>query len=84
LQKLVENKCFSSSAEGIMPERFTISQQQYLAQRLKLFVLQIGILYRFGQDNKFCCVLQLEEVPTILQWSWWRTFFLRYHGEKDL
>jgi hypothetical protein len=30
-------------------------------------VLQNGILYRFGQDNKFCHVLQLERVPTILQ-----------------
>ncbi len=41
-----------------MLERFTISQQQYLAQKAKPFVLQNGILYRFGQDNKFCCVLQ--------------------------
>jgi hypothetical protein len=24
-------------------------------------------LYRFGQDNKFCHVLQLEHVPIILQ-----------------
>jgi hypothetical protein len=38
-----------------------------LAQKAKLFVLQNGILYRFGQDNRFCCVLQLERMPTILQ-----------------
>jgi len=30
-------------------------------------VLQNGVLYRFGQDNRFCCVLQLEQMPTILQ-----------------
>ncbi len=30
-------------------------------------MLQNGIFYRFGQDKKFRCVLQLEQVPTILQ-----------------
>jgi hypothetical protein len=30
-------------------------------------VLQEGTLYRFGQDNKFCQVLQLEKMPTIFQ-----------------
>ncbi len=33
-----------------MPKRFT-SQRKYLAQRAKPFVLQKGIIYRFGQDN---------------------------------
>jgi hypothetical protein len=49
-----------------MPKIFTTSQRQYLVQRAKLFVLQIGVFYRFGQDNRFHCVLQLEHVPTIL------------------
>ncbi len=40
--------------EGVMLERFTTSQRQYLTQRAKPFVLQEGILYKFGQDNKFC------------------------------
>ncbi len=30
-------------------------------------MLQEGILYIFGQDNKFHQVLQPKEVPTILQ-----------------
>jgi hypothetical protein len=30
-------------------------------------VLQNGVLYRFGQDNRFCYVLQLKQMPTILQ-----------------
>jgi len=30
-------------------------------------VLQNGVLYKFGQDTKFCCVLQPKQVPTILQ-----------------
>jgi len=30
-------------------------------------VLQNEILYKFGQDNKFRCVLQLEQVINILQ-----------------
>ncbi len=53
--------------KGMMPKRFTTSQRQYLAQRAKPFVLQEGVLYIFGQDNKFCQVLQPKEVPTILQ-----------------
>jgi len=36
-----------------MLERFTTSQRQNLAQRVKPFVLQEGVLYRFGQDNRF-------------------------------
>jgi hypothetical protein len=43
--------------EGVMPERLTTSQRQYLTQRAKPFVLQEGVLYTFGQDNKFCQVL---------------------------
>ncbi len=27
----------------------------------------MGLLYKFGQDNWFCRVLQLEQVSTILQ-----------------
>jgi hypothetical protein len=50
-----------------MPERFTTSQRQYLTQRAKPFMFQKGVLYRFGQDNKFCQVLQLKQVSTILQ-----------------
>jgi hypothetical protein len=46
--------------DGIMPKRFTTSQQKYLAQRTKSFVLQNMILYIFGQDNKFYHVLQPE------------------------
>jgi hypothetical protein len=49
-----------------MSQTFTTSQRQYLAQRAKPFVLQEGILYRFGQDSRFCWILQLEQVPTIL------------------
>ncbi len=30
-------------------------------------MLQNGILYRFGQDNRFRGVLQHEQMPTILQ-----------------
>ncbi len=30
-------------------------------------MLQEGVLYRFGQVNRFCQVLQLEQVPTFLQ-----------------
>jgi hypothetical protein len=40
-----------------MPERFTTYQRQYFSERVKPFVLQ-GVLYRFGQDNKFRRVLQ--------------------------
>lgn len=43
----------STYIEGVMPKRFTTSQRQYLAKKAKPFVLQEGILYRFGQ-NKFC------------------------------
>jgi len=40
--------------EGVLLKRFSTSQRQYLAQRTKPFVLQKGVLYIFGQDNKFC------------------------------
>ena len=50
-----------------MPKRFTTSQRQYSARNDKLFMLQNGIFYEFGQDNKFHRVLQPEQVPTILQ-----------------
>jgi hypothetical protein len=53
--------------EGVMLERVTTSQRQYFAQRAKPFVLQKGILYKFGQDSRFCRVLQWENVSTILQ-----------------
>jgi len=49
-----------------MAEWFTTSQRQYLTQRTKPVVLQ-GILYRFGQDNRFCWILQPKQVPTNLQ-----------------
>jgi hypothetical protein len=49
-----------------MLEGFTISQRQYLAQKVKPFVIQNGILYRFGQENRFHRVLQPQQVPTIL------------------
>ncbi len=42
-----------------MAEWFITSQRQYLTQKAKPFVFQ-GVLYRFGQDNKF-------RVPTYLQ-----------------
>jgi hypothetical protein len=51
----------------MMPNKFTTSQTEYLGQRVKPFVLQEKILYRFGQDNMFCWILQPEHVPTILQ-----------------
>jgi hypothetical protein len=50
--------------EWIMPEKFTTSQTQYLAQP---FVLQDGIFYRFGQNNKFHRALRPEHVLIILQ-----------------
>jgi hypothetical protein len=53
--------------EEIMLERFTTSQRQYLAQRAKPFMLQEEIMYRFGQNNKFHQILQLNQVSTILQ-----------------
>jgi len=37
-----------------------------VAERVKPFIFQ-GVLYWFGQDNKFWQVLQLEQVPTILK-----------------
>jgi hypothetical protein len=46
--------------KGMMPERFTTSQRQYLIQRVKPFVLQEKTLYKFGQDNIFHRVLQPE------------------------
>jgi hypothetical protein len=49
-----------------MLERFTISQKQYLGQKTKLFMLQNGVFYKFGQDNMFRCVLQLEQMLIIL------------------
>jgi hypothetical protein len=39
--------------EGMMLKRFITSQIKYLAQRAKPFVLQEGVLYIFGQDNRF-------------------------------
>ncbi len=53
--------------EGVIPERLTTSQRQYLAQRAKPFMLQEGVLYIFEQDNKFCRILQLEHVSIVLQ-----------------
>ncbi len=50
-----------------MTKRFTTSQRKYLAQRAKPFVLQKGILYKFGQDNQFRQVWQPKQVSTILQ-----------------
>jgi len=43
-----------------MLEIFTTLNRQYLAQRAKPFMLQNGILYKFGQDNRFHCVLKPE------------------------
>jgi len=51
----------------MMPKRFITSQKQYLAQRTKPLVLQEGILSKFGQDNKYRWVLQLEQMPIVLQ-----------------
>ncbi len=50
-----------------MLERFPTSQRQYLAQIVKPFMFREGVLYKFGQDNKFRQVLQLKQVSTILQ-----------------
>jgi hypothetical protein len=50
-----------------MLERFITSQRQHLTQRPQPFVLQNGILYRFGQDNKFPFILQPEQMPIQLQ-----------------
>jgi hypothetical protein len=46
--------------EGMMPKRLTTSQRQYLTQRVNPFVFQKGVLYRFGRNNRFHQVLQLE------------------------
>ncbi len=43
--------------KGMMPKKFITSQKQYLTKRAKPFVLQEGILYWFGQDNKFHKIL---------------------------
>ncbi len=40
--------------KGMMLKRFTTSQIKYLTQKAKPFVLQEGVLYRFGQVNRFC------------------------------
>jgi hypothetical protein len=53
--------------EGVMPKKFTTSQIQYLAQKVKLFVLQEGVMYKFGQHNRFQEVLQLKQVSIVLQ-----------------
>ncbi len=53
--------------KGVMPERLTTSQRQYLAQMAQPFMLQKGILYIFGQDNMFRQILQLKQVSTIMQ-----------------
>ncbi len=50
--------CLWVFIRGMMPKKFTTSQRQYLAQRVKPFVFQEGILYWFGQDNKFHQILQ--------------------------
>jgi hypothetical protein len=50
-----------------MTKIFTTSQRKYLAQRAKPFVLQKGILYKFGQDNQFRQVWQPKQMSTILQ-----------------
>jgi hypothetical protein len=39
--------------KGVMRERLTTSQRQYLTQRAKPFMLQKQVLYIFGQDNRF-------------------------------
>jgi hypothetical protein len=44
--------------EGVMPERLTTSQRQYLTQRANPFVFQEGVFYKFGQDNMFHRILQ--------------------------
>jgi hypothetical protein len=30
-------------------------------------MLQKGVMYRFEQDNRFCQVLQLKQISTVLQ-----------------
>jgi hypothetical protein len=50
-----------------MLKRFTTSQRQYLTQRAKPFVFQEGLLYKFGQDNRFRQILQPKHVPIVLQ-----------------
>jgi hypothetical protein len=41
----------------VMPKKIFYIPRQYLAQRTKPFVLQKGVLYIFGQDNRFCRIL---------------------------
>jgi hypothetical protein len=41
-----------------MPKRFTISHKQYFAQKTKSFMLQDGIHCRFGENDRFCYVLE--------------------------
>ncbi len=65
LQPKLLQSVYDYLLKEMMLERFTISQKQYLAQRANL--LQNVILYIFGQDNRFCHVLQPKDVPTILQ-----------------
>jgi hypothetical protein len=50
-----------------MPKRFIASQRQYLTQRIKPFRLQKGVLYIFGQDNRFRQVLQPKQAFIVLQ-----------------
>jgi hypothetical protein len=38
-----------------------------LPQKAKPFILQDKVFYRFGQDIRFCHILQLKHAPTILQ-----------------
>jgi hypothetical protein len=40
------------------PQYYAFSHRQYLAQRVKPFVLQNEVLYKFKQDNRFRHVLQ--------------------------
>jgi hypothetical protein len=49
-----------------MLKMFAMSQRQNLAQIGKPFVLQEGVLYRFGH-NKFHRILQPKHVPIVLQ-----------------
>jgi hypothetical protein len=49
---------YEYALKGMMLEKFITSQKQYLAQRVKPFVLQERILKKFGQDNRFFLVLQ--------------------------
>ncbi len=57
---------FEYLSKGVMLERYTTSQRQYLAQKVKPFIFEDGVFYQFGQVNRFYCVLQ-QGLPTILQ-----------------